>query len=179
MSERIPCKSSVASDSVAWSPAELPQLAACRDEHYLIQAAHVQKQVSDGVRVVATRPTQCRNCEKQGGCGLGLFGRWFARGEQTLLVRTTLSLPEGSWLWLGFPKTDFVRTVFMLYGLPVLLLLVGGLLGNAWGPAYWLADVKSGSGMIVGGLMGALLARFWARHRVASIPVTVLWPTSK
>ena len=123
---------------VALSPAELPALDACNNTEHLIQAACVQARVGDKLRVLVTPPKACQRCANQGACELGVLRRWFGRKKHivTLTVQTASYIPAGSWIWLGFAKADFLRCILMLYICPIVLLLLGGLLGIGLGSTF-------------------------------------------
>ncbi|MEJ2668830.1 MAG: SoxR reducing system RseC family protein [Gammaproteobacteria bacterium] len=167
---------SLDADAVVLSPADLPPLEACSDAEYLIQAACVRSAAPGGVWVVAQRPKQCSRCANQGGCGVGLLSRWWSQGEQLVFAKTTMPLPPGSWIWLGFPKADFLRSVFMLYCWPIVLLLLGGFAGLTLSPDAWPTDLKSAVGMGLGAFCGALMTYYWSRRRARATSVVVLWP---
>lgn len=181
MIERIPV-STIASTPV-FSPDALPVISTCQNEQYLIQAAQVEALLEDSVVLKVQSPKQCKACVSQGGCSLGLLGRWALKRQQRLVLPASTVdhvLPEGAWLWIGLPKRTFLNSIFFLYFVPTMCFLVGGALGGFWLPAGWSADLRTALGMLAGAGLGLLCARTATRSAVRDMSqgrsVSILWP---
>lgn len=186
--KKIPLFSDVLSP--VFSADALPALTACQNDQYLIQAAYVVEQ-NDGALVIrAQAPASCQSCASLGACSMGIMGRWALSRQQQLYVKTALELPAGAWLWIGLPKTVFLRSICLLYLLPVLCFLLGGALGGWLLPQGWLMDLRVLLGMLLGLALGGLIGAVFVRAGGRSIGplvksaqsqsfanVHILWPS--
>ena len=99
------------------------------------------------VRVCVTPRPGCARCEAGQGCGGGLFGRLVSRGESELTVRRPSGrVAPGDAVRIGVPARSLVRASIVVYGLPLVGLLVGSAAGG------WLAGADAGA--IAGGVVG-------------------------
>lgn len=179
MSEKIPIQSVTSSTLPAATMAALPPVPVCQNDHYVVQAAQVVRESERGLLVRARLPDQCERCTGRGGCTLGLFGRWALRRPQTIVIPTKQMFAAGSWIWIGLPKLIFLRSLLFLYLLPIICVLFGGGFGGWFLPLPWPPDLRSALGMLVGGIVGALWARWCISRTVGASPaqsVRVMWP---
>ena len=109
-----------------------------------------------GVWVEALQQSACSSCNARSGCGqhslskLGRKMRLWVNTEQAFAVgeQTVLSLPEGS----------LAKSALVLYGLPMLSLLLVSLLGHA---------AFGEPGALVAGAAGLLLG-LWGARQIAN-----------
>jgi sigma-E factor negative regulatory protein RseC len=130
--------------------------------------------------------SQCKACVSLGGCRLSVFGRWGRPSASRLKIATERRFPVDSWLWIGLSRQGLLRSLVLLYFVPVLCLLVGGAVG-CWfwpmlsGAAFvgqgpqWGVDAVTAVGMMLGLVLGVLLVR-WQARAMHPLGITVLWP---
>jgi sigma-E factor negative regulatory protein RseC len=105
-------------------------------------------------------PASCGACGGK-GCGSSLYARLLHPREPEYPVANPIAAEAGEAVVVGIEDGAVLRGVAKAYGLPLLLLLAGALLGARWGE---LAAV-------LGGLVGLLLAAGWlARQREEAMP---------
>ncbi len=96
---------------------------------------------------VACRAQQdCVRCAEGKGCGGGILGRWL--GDRLHRVRVTFQgdLRVGDCVIIGLDERVLFSLALLVYGLPLVLLFVGAVLGNWW----FGGDAATGLGMLVG-----------------------------
>lgn len=182
MTQKIPVQAVTEQLTGAQSMEALPLMDACHNDQYLIQAAQVAGTHPKGLLVRVQAPSRCGNCAHQGGCALGVLGRWARRRPQHLVIPTQCSVPQGAWLWIGLPKLVFLHSLLSLYFLPVVCVLLGGAFGGWFLPVSGAPDVRTALGMLLGAVAGGV----WAHWRVRRVtkksaavrPVVVLWPVT-
>jgi sigma-E factor negative regulatory protein RseC len=72
----------------------------------------------------------CGHCSSVGGCGSGKLSQMFCSSEpRTFLVRNQVRAQVGDEVSVVLPDGVLLRSSWRMYGLPLLLLLMGGLVG--------------------------------------------------
>lgn len=124
----------------------------------LEQHAIVLKTEGDTAWVEARESGTCGSCGS-GGCSTRRLADLFGRRERAFPVDNALQAKEGERVVIGIPSGALWKSAFRLYGLPLLLLIAGGLLGqHAYGDP----------GAVVGAVAGLLLAALLQKTRVGS-----------
>lgn len=123
------------------------------------EIVHVVDSQQHGVWVEAVQQSACQSCRVRTGCGqrtLQQLGR---------PMRLWVDAPDhgyrvGDQVVLVMPQGGVALSALTLYGLPLLVMIVGAMLGQAW-----LGELTALFGASVGLLLGFGLARYWAgRH---------------
>jgi sigma-E factor negative regulatory protein RseC len=133
------------------------------------ETAHVVG-VEDGHAWVETeRRSSCGSCSAK-GCGTGALSKILGTKVQRLKVRDPLGTEVGDTVILGIEEGVLLHGSLMVYIVPLLLMLAGGLLGEALAPQW--GTQPEGLSLIFGllGLGGGFL---WLRSynlRVAKDP---------
>ncbi|WP_167386701.1 SoxR reducing system RseC family protein [Aeromonas cavernicola] len=115
--------------------------------------------------VACERRSACSGCQQQSSCGTGTIANAFSVQTQHLRVRLTTTVRIGQQVRLGIPQQSLLRGAALVYVLPLLCLLLGGLLGQ-----LWLAPLLAGGEGItiltslLGGAGGFLLVRYYANR---------------
>ena len=92
------------------------------------------------VEVRLQRASACGHCELSQGCGAGAIGRLLGNRSRPLLVETEQDLRPGDEVLLGLSERALVRASLLVYGLPLAVMVVAGLLGALAGLAEpWIA----------------------------------------
>lgn len=120
----------------------------------LEQTAEVIETASDGVWVQAVEPSGCGTCGGQ-GCSSRRIAELFQRKPRQFLVDCDLALAPGDRVVVGIANGSVLRSALRVYGLPLGLMLAGALLAKAIQPG----DGSAVAGMLIGGMVGWLVAR--------------------
>ena len=76
------------------------------------------------------RQSACSQCELNKGCGTGAIGRLLGHRSKPLAIRNNLNLEVGDSVLLGLPDKAFLKASLLIYGLPLMALIGGGLLAQ-------------------------------------------------
>jgi sigma-E factor negative regulatory protein RseC len=96
----------------------------------LLEQHAVVTRVEDGcVWVEAREPSGCGTCGGN-GCSTRQLAELFRSGSQGFRVRDPLGVKAGEMVWIGYPAGSIWHGALGAYGLPLLLVLLGGLLGQ-------------------------------------------------
>ena len=120
----------------------------------LEQTAEVMQTASDGVWVQAVEPSGCGTCGGQ-GCSSRRIAELFQRKPRQFLVDCDLALAPGDRVVVGIANGSVLKSALRVYGLPLGLMLAGALLAKAIQPG----DGSAVAGMLIGGVVGWLIAR--------------------
>jgi sigma-E factor negative regulatory protein RseC len=113
------------------------------------------------VWVQTRRRSACEGCQLSASCAqktlVGLLGR--ESGQKWQIANSLRAVP-GDVVVLRVPETELLKASSILYGLPVLSLVLGAVTG-----ALMVPDLELGSaiGALAGLLLGLGLASVWAR----------------
>jgi sigma-E factor negative regulatory protein RseC len=125
------------------------------------QEARVRAVDGDIAEVVVMRQSTCGGCQAKSGCGTALVGDLFPNREMALRLANTQQARTGDRVLVGLPEATLQVAALLLYGLPLLALLVGAMAGQ------WLAETSNSAaepGAILGGLFGLMAGLMAARR---------------
>ena len=90
------------------------------------------------------RSASCSQCESRGAC------QTVGSKSMVIDVSNSLHAKVGDRVEIGVPTHSFLKLALLVYLLPVIALIIGALLGQAWG--HSLALESSLAAVLVGGL---------------------------
>jgi sigma-E factor negative regulatory protein RseC len=113
------------------------------------------------VWVETVRVSACQSCSANKGCGHAVLDRHRGGSRARIRALNDLPLAVDQAVVLGLPEGALMKSAVMVYLVPLLLLFIGALVGDAvTGPA--------GSGAVIGGvsglLFGFLLNRWYSQQ---------------
>ncbi len=118
--------------------------------------------VSDDLaEVVTTRHTACGSCAAKSGCGTSLLAAWFPQRQLTFRLQNRLDARVGDTVIVGLNEGMLQRSSLLLYGLPLIGLLAGAIVGEQLAVALLRPSELGG---VLGGLSG-LTAALWIVRR--------------
>ena len=77
------------------------------------------------------RQSSCGSCEVKSGCGTSLLAGIVGQKITQLKVQNTLNAKPGDEVVLGMEEHALVMGSLLVYGVPLLMLLLGALMGEA------------------------------------------------
>lgn len=117
----------------------------------------------DRALVQTQRRSACQSCSVKSGCGSSVLSTVVGTRSTQLSVENTLNASLGDEVLLGMDENAMVQGSFLVYALPLLMLLVFALIGEQWAGAQQL-NVELVS--IVSGIAGFLIALWVTRYSV-------------
>ena len=107
------------------------------------------------------RRSACQSCSVKQGCGTSVLAKVVGQRSSQILVINTLGANLGDEVVIGINDNALVKGSLLIYALPLILLLVGALLGELWAQSYGFnAELMS----IVSGVAGFALAMILVRY---------------
>ena len=116
----------------------------------LTESALVTRRDGDRVELELQRSSACDHCELNQGCGTGALSRLLGRRSRPLVIQTDRDCKPGDRVLLELPESALVRASLLLYGLPLLGLVLGGLLAALLAVPEWLVVGIALLGLFVG-----------------------------
>ncbi|MDD9301167.1 MAG: SoxR reducing system RseC family protein [Desulfobacter sp.] len=104
----------------------------------------VTRATSDRVWVKTIRSAACESCSSKDSCGSGHHGA----KEMTVIVKNTLGVEKDDTVVIGIESGPMLYLSFLLYVFPILLLVIGAVLGDSLAPTLQMN--KSLLAMIIG-----------------------------
>ncbi|MBE9609817.1 SoxR reducing system RseC family protein [Chitinilyticum piscinae] len=102
---------------------------------------------------VKIRPhSPCGHCDPETGCKSVSISRMFGNAAQEFRVRNDAGAQPGELVFVAVPEDALLKSALWAYGLPLLLLLAGALLGSLI-HAGWGALLGAACGLIAGFLV--------------------------
>jgi sigma-E factor negative regulatory protein RseC len=77
------------------------------------------------IEVQAPSESECSSCGLKDSCANNSL-----KGGQTLLVRNTIGAEVGDYVEFEFKESDLNRGLFIVYGIPLLFIVIGAILGS-------------------------------------------------
>lgn len=112
----------------------------------LEQPARVIESSEAGVWVEPVAPSGCGVCAGQ-GCASRQLAEFFLRRPRRYRVQSSLSLSVGDHVVVGLPDGSLLRSVFLVYGLPLVFMLAGAAIAQLLRPS----DAAAVAWALVGG----------------------------
>jgi sigma-E factor negative regulatory protein RseC len=132
----------------------------------LEETAQVVRIKGDEVWVETQRRSSCGSCAAEKGCGTATLSRVLGNRRNLVRVLSAIPLRVGDRVVIGIREQALVRGSLAVYAVPILLLLLGGLIGELGAEQFiWenaeIASVTLGISGLIAGLVW--LKRFTRR----------------
>ncbi len=119
--------------------------------------------VDEGYAWVQTRrESACQSCSAQKGCGTSSIGKLIGKQYTRVRVLNPVQARVGDVVKISLPEDMLLKSSLAVYLLPLLLMLLGGAVGDAWLPGQWAAVGGSLAGLLLGVCWLKLYARLLA-----------------
>jgi sigma-E factor negative regulatory protein RseC len=125
----------------------------------LTESALVTRRDGNRVELELQRGSACDHCELNQGCGTGALSRLLGRRSRPLAIETDKDCKPGDRVLLELPESALVRASLLLYGLPLLGLLLGVLLATLLAIPEWLVVSIAIFGLLTGFKLAARTTR--------------------
>lgn len=103
------------------------------------QYAIVTQKKEDFAVLEIERRTACGLCGQKRGCGNATWGKLLGHKSQTLTAKNDIHAAVGDAVVVGIDEHVFLKTVFYLYGIPLLGMLLSAVLAEAFfDQEYWV-----------------------------------------
>ncbi len=134
----------------------------------LTEEGIIEKVYGNRATVLLRRSSACAHCESQGACEVA------DEKNMHVVLANELHAAVGDRVEISLPSHSLLKLSLVVYFVPVVALVIGAALGDAWSPLF---DVKAATGAIIGGgvgLFGTYLLMKWmnrvARSRIEYRP---------
>lgn len=111
--------------------------------------------------VVTLRRSACGSCNAKGGCGTSLLATWFPQRTLRFRLANVIGANPGDTVLLGLDEGFLQRGSLLLYGLPLVGLLLGAV-GGEW--VFKTQGYPPELGAVSSGLLGLIAALMAVRH---------------
>jgi sigma-E factor negative regulatory protein RseC len=125
------------------------------------------------VELELQRGSACAQCELSQGCGTGALGRLLGKRSKPLVIETDHVLKPGDRLQLGLSESALVKASLIVYGLPLLGMIVAGLLAEFAAVSQALVALAAVVGFIVGFKLAVYLSRSLEHDRLTPYIVEI------
>ena len=134
----------------------------------LEETAQVVRIIGNEVWVETQRRSSCSSCSAEKGCGTATLSKVLGNRRNVVRVLSAMPLRVGDQVVIGIREQALVRGSLAVYAVPILLLLLGGLIGELGAEQFiWenaeFASVTLGISGLIAGLVW--LKRFTRRIR--------------
>ena len=130
------------------------------------RAIVVQLEGFDAI-VEARQSGGCGHCDDAKGCGAGKLSQLFCTQPRRFRVHNGINARIGEEVEVSMADGVLLRSALIMYFLPLLLALAGGMLGSRWAFDYASGDAYAAVGAALGLTAGFLLVRL-SRLRLLS-----------
>jgi len=127
----------------------------------LEETAQVVRIDDDEIWVETQRRSTCASCAAEKGCGTATLAKVLGKRRTLVRVLSDQPLSVGDQVVIGIREQALVRGSLAVYAVPVLLLLLGGFIGEL-GAQHFLWDNAELASMVLG-ISGLIAGLFWLR----------------
>lgn len=128
----------------------------------LEETAQVVRIADDGVWVETRRQSTCSGCAAEKGCGTATLAKVLGNRRTLVRVLSQEPLTIGDRVVIGIREQALVRGSMAVYAVPLLLLLLGAVLGELGATQRLWSSAELAS--ILLGLSGFAAGLVWLRH---------------
>jgi sigma-E factor negative regulatory protein RseC len=125
------------------------------------ESALVLKVDSDTVWVQAIQQTACGSCQAQKGCGHSLLAKVGQKQIEIPVSRNGLDVQVNDQVMIGVPEQAIIRSSLMMYGIPLISMILVALLGTGLG--------ISEGGIIILSFVSLIAGFVWVNIRSKSL----------
>lgn len=119
----------------------------------------------------------CGNCDSENGCGSGKLSQLFCSEPRRFRVRNEANAQVGAMVQIALADGLLMRSALLVYMLPLLLLLVGAVIGAGLINDDQSKDLYSALGGLTGLIAGFVTARKLSlRRHSTSVALPVILP---
>ncbi len=127
------------------------------EQHALVIAIQGQQ-----AQVEIVRQKPCGICGQTKGCGVSIWGKLFAHQTGSFAIDNTLQAKVGDRVILAVEDGTVISIASLAYGMPLVMLLVGGIVGQQFVRLTNSNDVNA----LIGAVIGFVVAYALLRRRV-------------
>jgi sigma-E factor negative regulatory protein RseC len=124
--------------------------------------AQVVRIQDDEVWVETQRSSSCASCSAEKGCGTAALSRVLGKRRNVVRVLSTIPLRVGDQVVIGIREQALVRGSLAVYAVPILLLLLGALVGELGAEQFIWENAELAS--VTLGISGLLAGLVWLRR---------------
>jgi len=125
----------------------------------IIEQARVSRVEGERVWVECSTKSACEHCQAAKNCGTSAISKALPKRTQQIVARSSLVVKPGQLVEIGIPEDSLVRSALVVYLWPLFGLILGAVIGQQLLSG---GDAVVIGGSLVGGGLGALLARRWS-----------------
>jgi sigma-E factor negative regulatory protein RseC len=114
------------------------------------------------LEIIRSKP--CGLCGQTRGCGLSFWGKLFAHRANTFEANNSIQAKAGDLVVVGIEESALLFSSIAVYGIPLILLLSGALLGNVLANPTHI-DITTALGAALGLLLGFVWVRVHAQGK--------------
>jgi sigma-E factor negative regulatory protein RseC len=106
------------------------------------------------LEIVRNKP--CGLCGQSRGCGISIWGRLFGHRPNIFKAQNTVNANVDEIVVVGVEESALLWSSFAVYGVPLVLLILGAMLGSLVFPSALHADRDTALGAVLGLFVGYL-----------------------
>ena len=116
------------------------------------------------VEIEVQRQSSCGDCSLTNSCGVGALGRLLGRRNKLTIHNSELNLKRGDHILLGIVERGLLKASLLVYGLPLLMLFVAGMIAHLSSGGSEIAVTALSVGGFLGGLYSSsvLVDKFYS-----------------
>ena len=115
------------------------------EEHAIVTSCH-----NSQATLEIERRTACGLCGQKRGCGNATWGKLLGHKSQPLKAENVINASVGDSVVVGIDEHAMLNSVFLLYIVPLLGLLVGAVLADVFFKNEFLVILSAATGLILG-----------------------------
>ena len=128
----------------------------------LEETAQVVRINGNEVWVETQRRSSCSSCSAEKGCGTAILSKVLGNRRNVVRVLSAMPLRVGDRVVIGIREQALVRGSLAVYAVPILLLLLGGLIGELGAEQFIWENAEFAS--VTLGISGFIAGLVWLRR---------------
>jgi len=129
------------------------------------ETAQVVAVEGDDAVLQTQRQSACQSCSVKQGCGTSVLAKVVGQRSNLIRVTNRLDAKPGNQVVVGIAEDALVKSSFLVYGLPLVLMLISAVVGEQLAPALGLGSELAAMLFALGGFcLSLLLVRLVLRY---------------
>lgn len=123
------------------------------------EQAIVVSVIQDDVNLEILRTKPCGLCGQTRGCGISIWGRLFGHRPNIFKAKNTVNAKVDDTVMVGIEENALLFSAFVVYGIPLALLILGAVLANV----FFANALHADRDVAIGAALGLLAGYLWLK----------------
>jgi sigma-E factor negative regulatory protein RseC len=105
------------------------------------------------------RSNTCHACSARNACGTSAIGKFLGQKHNSVTIQNSIGAQPGDQVSITIPEEGLLKSALLVYILPLLAMMVGAMVSDAWFDSEFASSLGGLSGLLAGFMVVSRTAR--------------------